>query len=385
MTTISQLPVQPLGEAASIPLDPKIFNTAKTDYESTSLLMGTPPGLFDSVNKRFPEIWKLYKSMKSLDWDENEFKYDTCNPQFKTCPPAVREMMIRTLAWQWEADSMAARQVAPIMACFNPTSELWAAYSAVGTNEVLHALTYSEIVRLSFDNPDEVLSEILAVQESLQRMEHVGEVMRRGFVTAHKFALGMVENDQDTYNDAYMVVVAMLVLERLQFIGSFAITFAIANTGLFMPIGKAVQKIAQDELEIHVQIGKQVLAHENTTERGKTARRQCADMITKLIGDVLMTEINWAHGLFSEGRELLGMNSDLLIKWDLFNAKDLYEFFGIPLPEEFDFPEHNPLKFMEKWLNIAMTQAAPMEQQNGQYKLNVMRRTDEGKVFDADF
>ena len=60
-------------------INENIFNTNKTDYERTPLFLGQAPGLFDTVNKNYPKIWNLYKLMKSLDWDENEFNYTTCN------------------------------------------------------------------------------------------------------------------------------------------------------------------------------------------------------------------------------------------------------------------------------------------------------------------
>jgi len=49
----------------------KIFNTGKSDYNNTELLLGSDPGLFDTIHKKYPKIWSLYKEMKSLDWFEN--------------------------------------------------------------------------------------------------------------------------------------------------------------------------------------------------------------------------------------------------------------------------------------------------------------------------
>jgi len=361
----------------------KIFNTNKTDYETPSLFLGTQPGLFDTVNKKYPKIWDLYKLMKSLDWDENEFKYDSCNVEFKTCPKNVYEIMIRTLAWQWEADSVASRALAPIAAPFVTSSELWAAWSAVTTNEILHAATYSEIVRSSFDNPDEVLSEVLKVKESLVRLSVVSDVFAKTYDMSHKYALGQVENNQETYNQVYLFVVAMLCLERIQFMSSFAVTFTICDTGMFMPIGKAVQKIAQDELEVHAKLDKTVLEYESQTVRGKIAAIQCRQQVQRIVDEVTQSELDNCDYTFSEGRELVGSNAELLKKWVLFNAKDVYNFLGIK--SKYPLPEKNPMKFMENWLNIGMTQPSPQEQANGQYKLNVMRRDDSDKTFDVDF
>jgi ribonucleoside-diphosphate reductase beta chain len=362
----------------------EVFNVDKSDYKSPSLLMGEQPGLFDTINKKFPDVWKLYKTQKALDWDENEFDYSSCNGEFKSCSKSTYDMMIKTLAWQWEADSVACRAIAPVLAPFITSSELWAAWQRVSDNEVLHAATYSEIVRSSFDDPDDILDEILSVQESLNRLTIIGKVFGEGYTLSHKYALGMVPKDQNTYNGLFKMIAALYVLERVQFMASFAITFAICDTGLFQPIGKAVQKIAQDELEVHAQLDKTVLKHEiNHTVFGGVAYKQLAGEIKDMLDQVVDSEFAWVDYMFSEGRELVGLNADVLKKWVLFCAKDVYNFFGIK--SEYTLPKQNPLKFMENWLDISKTQASPQEQDNAQYKVGIMRRDDANMEFDTDF
>jgi ribonucleoside-diphosphate reductase beta chain len=364
-------------------IDKKVFNTEKTDYEKPKLLLGQDTGLFDTVNKHYPEIWKKYKSMKSLDWDENEFDYSSCNVDFKTCSKSVYEIMIKTLAWQWEADSVACKSIAPVMAPFITSSELWATIQRISDNEVLHSATYSEIVRNSFDDPSVIIDEVLMVEEAMARLTTVSGVFAEAHETSHKYALGMVENNQDTYNKAFMVFVALLALERIQFMSSFAITFAICDTGMFGPIGKAVQKIAQDELEVHAEFDKLVLTEELKTERGKIAMEQCKDKILNLVNEVVEGELTWNKYLFSEGRELVGINDTVLNQWTLFCAKDVYKF--LKIKSDHTLPKSNPLKFMENWLDISKTQASPQEQDNAQYKVSIMRRDDGDEEFDIGF
>ncbi len=362
-----------------------VFNVDKTDYEKPQLLMGPQaPGLFDTINKHYPEIWKLYKSQKALDWDENEFDYSSCNAEFKQCSRATYDMMIKTLAWQWEADSVASRSIAPVLAPFITSSELWAAWQRVSDNEVLHAATYSEIVRGSFDDPSVIHDEILRVEEAMSRLTRVATVFEEGYRVSHRYAIGMAERNQETYNKVFKMIAALLLLERVQFMASFAVTFAICDSGLFQPIGKAVQKIAQDELEIHVALDKAVLRHEmSNTEFGKQAVIDCSDDIKGMIDQVVESELEWVDYLFSEGRELVGMNPDLLKRWVLFCAKDVYYFFGMRSGHQ--LPERNPLKFMENWLDISKTQPSPQEQDNAQYKVSIMRRNDDNEEFDTDF
>ena len=361
-----------------------VFNYVKTDYQKPLLLLGQRQGLFDTVNRHYPAIWRLYKAQKSLDWDENEFDYSSCNADFKSCSRGTYDMMIKTLAWQWEADSVASRAIAPVLAPFITSSELWAAWQRVSDNEVVHAATYSEIVRNSFDDPSVILDEILRVQAAHDRLSCVARAFADGYETSHKYAIGQLPNDQTTYNAVFMTIVGLFCMERIQFLASFAVTFAICDTGLFQPIGKAIQKIAQDELEIHAELDRAVLLNELSTERGQTAFAQCHDAIQALIEEVIDSELRWIDYLFSDGRELVGMNADRLSAWTLYCAKDVYQTLGLA-SRKHALPASNPLKFMEKWLNISKTQASPQEQDIAAYKVGVMRRTDQDVVFDDDF
>lgn len=363
-------------------IDPKIFNVDNRG-DNISIFLGESPGLFDTIHKPFPKLWKNYKTLKSLDWQENEFDFSSCRSDFNSCDASTYSAMIKTLSWQWETDSIAARSIINILGPFISSSEALAVYMKISENEVLHAATYSEIVRCSFDNPDVILDEILSVNESISRLEIVSRIMSNAYKASHEYALGLIENNQETYNKIYMFLVALLVLERIQFMSSFAVTFSICDTGQFVPFGKAVQKICQDELEVHVLNGKDVLTYESKTERGRIAREQCGDDIIKLIDEVIECESSWTDHLFKDGHSLVGLNSEVLKRWVLYNAKDVYNFFGIKSSRV--LPRDNPLKFMENWININKVQPAPQEEDIAAYKVNIMARDDNGVNFDIDF
>lgn len=352
---------------SSVITSPNIFNSQKTDYAVPTLFMGQQIGLLDTINKPYPQIEDLYNKLRAMDWNEREFDYSTCNAEFKTCPKTVSTMMIYSLAYQWAQDTAAARSLMPIVASFLSSSDLFAAWGRVADQEVIHARTYSEIVKGSFDNPTEVMDEILKISEAVGRMGPVCEVFEKAFQTSHKFALGMVENNQETYNDLFMFVVALFIMERLQFMASFSVTFAIVNTGIFNPIGGAVQKICQDELEIHSELDMMVLDIELRTDRGLMAFNQCRNKIEELIDVCVNTELNWVDVIHQEGRELPGVTSTQFKQWVLYCASPIYDFFKIKSRKE--LPVKNPLPFMEDWINMGQIQRSPQEDKSGGYLL----------------
>lgn len=369
-----------------IVLPKKIFNTEKTDYEAPQILLGENHGVFDTINKFYPELWKLYKTQKMQDWDENEFDYSSCNVQFKTCDKHTYDMMVKTLAWQWEADSVASRAFIETLAPVCTSSEAWAGWVEITKNEIVHAATYSEIVRNSFDNPDDVLKEILSVKEAMGRLQTISLAFDRALKVSQEFARGERKNDQETFNAIYLFIISILCMERIQFMASFAVTFGICEgTGLFQPIGKAVQKIAQDEFEIHVQYGKEVLKYLYKTERGRRAFEDCRKEAIQIINEVTQSEIVWTDYAFSDGRELTGVTCEMMKSWVYFSATDVAKFLGVDGEVGFPLVEQNPLKYMENWLDMSKVQASNQEEDTAQYKVGVMKRDDEDKVFDDIF
>lgn len=361
-----------------------VFNTDKDDYENTDIIFGQKMGLMDTINKRYPDLWKLYKTLKSLDWDENEFDYSSCIQDFKTCDPVTYDMMIKTLAWQWEADSVASTILTKVLGNVVSSGEVWAGWVEIARNEIVHANTYSEIERGSFEENNTIIKDVVKVQESLSRLSLVTHIFAKALETSNKYALGQVENNQESYNDIFLFIATMLCMERIQFMASFAVTFAICDMGLFQPIGKAVQKIAQDEYEIHVPYQMGVIRHLMATPRGLQAYNDTKPMIINVIDAVVETERNWVDYAFSEGRELTGVTKEMMLNWVYFNASIVAKFFAVENNVDFPIVNTNPLPYMEEWIAISNTQSSPQEEQINNYKVNVVADDNTGEVLDFE-
>lgn len=364
-----------------------VFNVSKTaeQYQQSSLFFDGDPGLVNTVNVQFPEIWELYHEMRSLDWNENEFDFSKCIGEFESAPKNIIDMMIATIMWQWEADSVASRSPLYIVAPFQPCNEVWATEQRISDNEQIHANTYSEIVRNGFKMPDTVISTMLENTEAFRRLDEVNKALGNvlnfsRYIGFNNDLLHTEELKASAFRHLVLMYFTMLCLEKIQFMASFAITFTICKMGYFQEIGTAVRKIAQDEFLVHVQYRKAVI--KRLFEMGMGDVTDFKDEFTKIFDDVVSSEFAWTDDLF-DGRSLTGVNANVVKQWVLFCASELAYLYDLRESKFFnDFPKTNPLPFMNDWFNQNLMQPAPQEQTVANYKINVVSRDDKDEEYD---
>lgn len=366
-----------------------IFNVNKPadEYYAVKLFGNNNDGqvqLLDTINRRFDKIWDLYKEMKNLDWDEADFEYAQCLTDFKRVPKKIADTMIYNIMWQWETDSVASQIPFTLIAPYDPCSEIVAAELRINDNETVHGATYSDIVKMAFDMPKEVLSEMLSKTEAHKRLSVVGNELadlKRRSVTLAYFGTQHFSEYEKT-RDMILFYFVMYVLERVQFMISFGVTFTICESGVFQAIGSAVKKICQDEFEVHCEYRLEVLNQLLQMEHGQQAFADLRPKLIRILKEVIESEIVWAKFLFEDGQAIVGMNADILIKWALFNAKAVAQNFGFTEEEVgFEFPDENPMPHLESWIDINKTQNANQETVNGAYKVNVIQRDDANVIY----
>ena len=368
---------------ANVLIDPRIFNANKTDYHDTPLLLGQDNGLFDTINKRHRVFEDLFNRMAVYDWRETEFTFQDCNYQFRTCSRYEYDLMITTIAWQWEADTAAARSMIRILSTYITSPALWKLMVEITKNEIVHASTYSRMVELSFDHPDEIITDVVSKLEALRRMERIAGVMSHALNTAIKIETGQIARSSTEAYDAIMILwCALLCMERIQFVASFAVTFGKGNAGKFVQFSNAVSKICTDELEVHAETDFAVLEIEFGTERGIDFLQRRGGDILALVDDVRQSELNWIDHIAANGAD---KDPDLTIdglrtEVDL-NSEPVYKFFGFK--KELPYLTGRRLPYMETMIKIDQVQGAAQEERKGNYMVGGVITNDEGVDFSA--
>ena len=348
-----------------------VFNKDNKEYTTGdySLFLGEQPALFDSINRKYQNIHNLYKFQKSIDWSEDEVDLEQSRLDILVCPQEVKDIMIKNIAFQWELDSVASRSIAPLFAPFISNSELWAAWLKISEVEILHSLTYSEIVRQCVPDPQDVFKEVMKNEQVLGRANKVVEVFDNLQRVGAKRILGLSSTQED--EDAILMgVVALYCLERIQFMSSFAATFALAEQGWMIGIAKLVQKIMNDEFRVHCAVDKAVLDILFSQQQWNACLKRNKYVLLEIVDEVVEQEKTWATYLFQEGRKIVGLNETLLKEWVDYNSKDVYDALGVI---DFICVKDNPLPFMDNWLDIDKFQNANQESDNTNYLLNILR------------
>jgi ribonucleoside-diphosphate reductase beta chain len=149
---------------------------------------------------------------------------------------------------------------------------------------------------------------------------------------------------------------------------SFAVTFALAEAGKFIPIGTIVQKICNDEFNIHVEVHRAIIRNELSTEVGRASFQRIKGRLKEVYTELVQSELDFnSKELFADGKELAGLNLERLNKFVLYSATDVFNETGVENP--FEIVTKNPLDYMDDWINMDNSQSAPQEQKTMNYFL----------------
>jgi ribonucleoside-diphosphate reductase beta chain len=169
-------------------------------------------------------------------------------------------------------------------------------------------------------------------------------------------------------------VLAMYILESINFPASFAVTFAITERGWFQGISQDVVLIARDE-SLHARAGAVVLniVKKQWPETFEALKPQLRSMLQSVVED----EYAWADHLFSNGRQVIGLNAQLLKDYVDYCAMPVAATLGI---EPLKVVKELPLPYMKDYLDSSRVQVANQELQNAAYLVNAVKSVSDEEM-----
>lgn len=363
----------------------KLFNIENNNNNSEKgypLFLGEELGVIDNINETYPRISELLNKMITDNWHWTEISLhkdakDIQNPDLK----AATDVMIKNLTFQHIADSVAECSVAEILGLFCSNPELEGALKFWGYNEFVHAMQYSEIIKTAFPDPNDLLEEEKKLLPAIKRLDILVDIFEDTRKMGYLYQLGEETDIKKLRKQILLFMGALTALEAICFRVSFSATFAI-NRGVkaFDGTIKGVQLVAKDELESHVKLDIEIINTLRFKEGWEGEYQEVKPKIQKVFDEVLINEQEWGEYLFSEGRQIIGLNEKIMTSYAFFESAPFYK--ELDLEITFDVPKENPLPWMADYLDLDKIQLAPQEGQSNNYKVNVTTDDDYGEEID---
>lgn len=359
-----------------------IQNNANNQTKGYPLFLGEDLGFADTINVTYPELAALYEEQRSQYWIETEHDLSQDKLDFKTCDQSMAEVMILNLMSQWLMDSVAARSIMSLLEPFTTNNELVEVLTAWSFYEGIHSRTYSFIMRQCFDDANAVLERAKANKNVAYRSAVIGKVFNEMVVIGAKYSLGQIADVNVIKKAILKTICAVYALESISFMGSFACTFALTETGKFQAIGNDITAICKDEI-LHAKFGKTILDILLYKEGYLPIFEEFKEEFREIFVESMKQEFSFNSYIFSEGRKVLGLTTSLLNDYDKFQAKPIFDCYGFEWPEDWgDAPVQNPLRYMDKYVKPDTIQSAAQEITLTNYRIGQVTDDTNGMTFD---
>ena len=347
----------------------------KIDFQNDNNLTGNYPlffaeplGLFDTFNQPYPELEKLSDDQQSLFWPAKEIALHQDAVDIESCDPDILDLLIENLSFQMAGDSGAAGTISGLFVPILSNNQALELIEYHSMTESIHAKAYLRIIAEGFNDPNRLLERIKANKKVFERLNTVFSVfgkhdqMVKGFLYE-----GLYEKDPSfCRRQVIMTCVALLALEGIMFLTSFANTFALTETTQkFNGISKLVGLIHDDEAISHKNNMLAFLDIIINKEKYVEWEEVRGD-VKNLLDTVVKQEGEWAEHLFTVCKPLIGFNSGLLKEYSYFLSKPIYDRLGL----QWDFPvvKTNPFGgWIGKYTKADLVQVAAQEAEISNY------------------
>lgn len=354
-----------------------VFNAQNTGYETKKypLFFGESLGIYDTVNVAYPEIAALYEKQMSQIWNESEISLVQDRQDMLTQSKDTVDLMVKTISWQMIGDSIASKSVSGLLLRHITNSELEGMVNAWALFESIHARAYSHIVKQTFTDPNKMLEDTYKNTQTIIR----SEAIIKAFNDLDRVAYDAPRSEVEP--KLICAITALYALEAIAFMSSFAVTFAITETDVFQGIAKEVTLIARDEA-LHSRMGYAMLKIMKDDKESALAMDKCKGDMKTILDSIVLQEMAWADYLFSEGRQVVGLTSELLKEYTQYMAYPVYRSLGI----DYDFERiaENPCSYMDTYIDSTQMQVAPQELQISSYLVGAIRDDTDGLDLDFD-
>lgn len=338
-----------------------VFNQVPNDATKEPMFFGNPVNVSRFDQYRHSTFAKLTEKQLSFFWRPEEIDVSRDRIDFMKLPEHEQHIFISNLKYQTLLDSIQGRSpnmaLLPIVSL--PELETW--IETWSFSETIHSQSYTHILRNIFDDPSEVLDDIVSNVEIQKRAAPIASY--------YDDLITGVQQMQCNHDDApslrelkkrlYLCICSVNALEAIRFYVSFACSFAFAERDMMEGNAKVIKLIARDEA-LHLNSTQQML---NLWADGKDDPEmaeiaiECFAEGQEIFLQAAQQEKEWAKYLFKDG-SMIGVNEEILCQYIDYISNIRMKAIGYPAPFAI---KDNPIPWINHWLVSDNVQVSPQE------------------------
>lgn len=338
-----------------------VFNENNVGHltKSYPMFLGDSLGLADTVNVVNKEIESLKEKQRGSRWYPTEISLSQDKQDMKLAPQAIVDIMNLAISWQHTQDSVAGRSIG---AMFLPHVTNTEAEGMIGEwccIEFIHGEAYVHIVKQTRLDPDDAIKQTYKNIRVLNRSKKIVEVFNSLYNMSNDLPL------REKKKIIAKVLVTVLAMECISFMSSFAVTFAIGELKWFAGIVETVSLVCRDEL-LHGRMSYELIKATRNVDGWEDIYQEISGELSDIVHSITMGEQHWNKYIFSEGRSLPNLTTEMLDDTNLYFHNAVCSLIGIE--NKFKVVTENPCKFMETYVDRSLLQFASQEIQHGSYR-----------------
>lgn len=233
-----------------------ILPTKQTDHIHQPLFLGEAVNVQRYDTMKYPVFNDFTEKQKSFFWRPEEVDCSKDRIQFQSLPDNEKHIFVSNLKYQTLLDSLQGRAPSVIFLPLVSLPEMESFIDWWTASEQIHSSSYTHIIRNVFNDPTEILDDIMINPAILERAKAIS----KHYDELHEYSLyyQLLGYGKHTVNGKeveitkhelmkrlYLCFFSVQVLEAIRFFGSFLCSFAFGQRGVMEGNAKIIKFIAR--------------------------------------------------------------------------------------------------------------------------------------------
>ncbi len=349
----------------------ELYNHNKIDLKNQPIFLGEGKNIQRFDEPKYKWFYDLGQRLDNLFWKPAEISLLKDKGDYVELEEHEKHIFDSNLKRQILLDSIQGRSIQQTFGRVLTNPEIEYCCERWQYQESNHSDSYSYILRNVYDNPNDVLGNIVDNELISKHTNSINNHYEKLYeLIAKREVLGESEvSDHELKKAIWLALISVNILEGIRFYVSFACTFAFAENKRMEGNAKELTLIARDENQ-HLALTQRLIniLRKEESEGFFTVIEETKDEVLGMYLDAVKDEIEWAEYLFKDG-SILGLNTTILEKYMKYIANQRLKSIG--LDKLYD--EHqNPIPWIDSYLGNTKVEVLPQQTQISSYVIGAL-------------